>query len=142
MYLQSKESDLFVHSGVVSKIRGRAVIVSLDRDVHCDSCSARGACGVADSPNREVEILDPVESFRLNEKVRVTLQKGLGQKAIFWAYILPFCLMLITLLTGSVFFAEWVAGLLSLFVLVPYYSILYLRKNYFQKTFRVSILKS
>lgn len=142
MDLQPRESDVFVHSGVVSKILGRSVIVSLDKNVHCDSCSARGACGMGDSPNREIEVRDPGESFKLQEKVKVTLQKGLGQKAVFWAYIFPFALLLMTLMTASLLFAEWVAGLLSLFVLIPYYAILYLRRNYFQKTFRVSILKT
>ena len=141
MDIQPKESDVFVHSGVVSEIHGQSVIVSLDQNIHCDSCSARGACGISGSTNKQVEIQNPFDSFELNEQVKVTLRKGLGQKAIVWAYIFPFALMLITLLTASLLFKEWVAGLLSLLILIPYDSVLYLCKGYFQKTFMVSILK-
>ncbi|MGB5700467.1 SoxR reducing system RseC family protein [Muriicola sp.] len=138
---QPKENSVFIHSGVVSHIDGKSVIVSLDKNVHCESCSAKGACGVSDSASKEVEIFDSNGTFKLNDPVQVTLKKNLGQKAVFWAYIFPFILMISALLTASFFVAEWMAGLLSLFVLIPYYATLYAQKNYFQKTFRISILR-
>ena len=142
MDLQPKGKDVFIHSGVVSAIRGRSVIVSLDQNTHCESCSARGGCGIAETSNREVEVYDPDRSFSLHEEVQVTLRKGLGQKAVFWAYIFPFFLMVFTLIGTSMAFEEWVAGLLSLLILIPYYGILYMLKNYFQRTFRISVLKT
>ena len=140
MDLQPKETSVFVHSGVVSHIQGRSIIVSLDQNVHCESCSAKGACGVSDSASKEVEVINPDGKFKLNDPVKVTLRKNLGQKAIFWAYIFPFILMLLTLVISSLFLEEWIAGLLSLLILVPYYAMVYANKNYFQKTFRISIL--
>ncbi len=142
MDLKSEKTDMYIHSGVVSAIRGRSVIVSLDQNIHCESCSARGGCGIADTGKREVEVYDPDRNFNLNEEVQVTLKKGLGQKAVFWAYIFPFFLMLLTLGVASLAYEEWVAGLLSLLILIPYYGILYMQRNYFQKTFRISILKT
>ncbi|MBT8178035.1 MAG: SoxR reducing system RseC family protein [Flavobacteriaceae bacterium] len=141
MDFKPKETNAFIHSGVVSEIHGRSIIVSLDKDVHCESCSAKGACGVSDSTTKEVEIIDSQESFALNEPVKVILKKDLGQKAVFWAYIFPFLLMLLTLVTASLFFAEWIAGLLALLILIPYYTAVYAFKNYFRKTFRISILR-
>jgi sigma-E factor negative regulatory protein RseC len=141
MELKPEETNAFVHSGVVSEINGRSIVVSLDKNVHCESCSAKGACGVSDSASKEVEIIDYEGSFKLNESVKVVLKKNLGQKAVFWAYIFPFLLMLITLLTTSFLFAEWIAGLLSLMILIPYYSMVYAHNNYFKKTFKISILR-
>ncbi|MBT8205999.1 MAG: SoxR reducing system RseC family protein [Eudoraea sp.] len=141
MDFKPKETNAFIHSGVVSEIHGRSIIVSLDKDIHCESCSAKGACGVSDSATKEVEIIDSQETFKLNEPVKVILKKDLGQKAVFWAYIFPFLLMLLTLMTASMLFAEWIAGLLSLLILIPYFATVYALKNYFKRTFRISILR-
>ena len=140
MSYKAEETEAFVHTGVVSEMKGSSIIVALDENVHCESCSARGACGVTDSVNKTVEVINPEGSFKLNQPVEVVLKKDLGQKAVFWAYIFPFLLMLATLVTSSLFLEEWMAGLLSLLILVPYYAMIYALKNYFKKTFRVSVL--
>ncbi len=141
MDVKPKETNAFYHTGVVSEIHGRSIIVSLDENVNCESCSAKGVCGVSDSASKEVEIIDSVESFKLNEPVKVMLKKELGQKAVFWAYIFPFLLMLLTLVTASLLFAEWIAGVLALLILIPYYGAVYALKDYFKKTFRISVLR-
>ena len=41
-------TDVFVHSGVVSRVEGHSVTVTLDQNLHCESCRAKGACGVSD----------------------------------------------------------------------------------------------
>ncbi len=73
--------------------------------------------------------------------MEVTLKKNLGHRAVFWAYILPFMIMMLTLVMMSFFFEEWMAGLVSLMVLVPYYALVYALKDYFKKTFKISILR-
>jgi len=45
------------------------------------------------------------------------------------------------LIITSLFLKEWVAGLFSLAILIPYYFMLFVLKNRFQKAFQVSILK-
>lgn len=141
MDLKSDGTNLFVHSGMVSQIHGSSIIVTLDKNVHCESCSAKGVCGISDTASKEVEINDPDVSFKLNEPVEVVLKKNLGHKAVFWAYIFPFILMLSTLLISSLLFAEWIAGLLSILILIPYYSTIYALKDYFKKTFSISVLR-
>ena len=135
-------TNTFVHSGVISKINGDSLIVSLDEDVHCESCRAKSICGISDSASKQVEVSKPEGSFRLNETVAVLLKKGLGFKAVVWAYILPFAIMVFTLVTTSFFVAEWMAGLLSLAVLVPYFMLLHILRDTFKKTFKISILRT
>lgn len=135
-------TDAFVHSGVVTKIVGKSVFVALDPNLNCESCHARGACGIHDTGSREIEITDPDGPFELNEPVSVILKKDLGNKALFWAYIFPFVLMTLTLFAASAVLPEWMAGLLSLFILIPYYLLVALLKKYFRRTFKISILRS
>ena len=135
------EKDAYVHSCVISKKDNGSLIVSLDENVHCESCRAKSTCGISESGSKEVEISSTDESFALNEQVNVILKKGLGLKAVFWAYIFPFLLMVLTLMVSSLFLKEWMAGILSLLILVPYYLLLYVLRNVFKKTFKISVVK-
>lgn len=135
-------NNSFIHSGIVSKMSDHSMIVSLSENVHCESCRAKGTCGVSDSVSKEIEVPISDVTYQLNETVSVQLKKQLGLQAVFWAYVFPFILVLSTLLVGSVFLPEWLAGMLSLLILVPYYFGLYLLRNTFKKTFQISILKT
>lgn len=81
------------------------------------------------------------ESFRINESVQVLIKKDLGLKAVIWAYVLPFIVMIAVLMITYQFVPEWLAGLLALIVLFPYYGILYYMNSFFRKKFKISVLK-
>jgi len=142
MISQLKNKDTFVHSGFVSKISGKTITVNLEQNIHCDSCRAKSACGISESNTKKVEIVNAVDSFKMNERVDVILKKTLGLKAVFWAYVFPFILMFFTLIIASNFLKEWLAGLLSLFVLIPYYLILNFLKASLKDAFKISVLKT
>ena len=130
------------HEGIISKISNGVLTVSLKGNINCEACNAKAACGVSESNSKEIEIENNNSSFQLNEQVEVILAKQLGLKAVFWAYVFPFVLVLVVLFVSSNFLKEWQAGLIALFVLAPYYFTLYVLKNLFKKTFKVSILKN
>lgn len=129
------------HEGIISKISNNAVTVSLSGNVSCETCNAKGACGASESSAKEIKIFDVNNSYKLQEKVQVILKKELGLKAVFFAYVFPFILMFFILIISIPFFKEWVAGLLSILVLIPYYLIIYLMKNSLEKMFKISIIK-
>lgn len=130
------------HEGVISKIRNNVVTVSLKGNISCEACNIKSACGISDSNSKEVEVYYPDKGFKIHEDVIVILKKDLGLKAIFWAYVLPFLLLITILLVASTLVPEWLAGLLSVSFLIPYYSILYMFRNKFKKIFKISILKT
>ncbi len=130
------------HSGVISKITDGRITVSLNGNINCAACNAKAACGISESNSKEITIENTNRSFKLNEGVAVVLQKELGLKAVFWAYIFPFILVFAVLLIASNFLKEWIAGLLSLFVLIPYYVMLYFFNSSFERVFKISILKN
>ena len=138
---KNKTNNLVKHEGIVSRISDKTITVSLKGNVNCEGCKAQSACGVSDSSDKEIEVINSTQSFEINEPVDVLLKKELGLKAVFWAYVFPFILMVVVLVATSFFFKEWIAGLLSLLILFPYYFMLFLLKDKFQKAFQVSILK-
>ncbi|MCF6181731.1 SoxR reducing system RseC family protein [Lutibacter sp.] len=140
---KSVDLDSFVkHEGIISKISKSAVTVTLLESTNCETCNAKGACGASESNIKEIEIIDTNDSHKLNEIVNVILKKELGLKAVFWAYVFPFILMLFTLILALLFLKEWIAGLLSILVLIPYYFVIYLMKKPLEKIFKISILKN
>ena len=133
--------NTFTHAGTVSRISGNSIIVSLDENVQCEACSIKSTCGMSESRTKQVEIEDPDHSFSINENVNVVIKRASGLKAVFWAYIFPFLLLITVLLVSSVFMAEWLAGVLALAILVPYYIILRFLDSFFRKTFKISVIK-
>jgi positive regulator of sigma E activity len=141
MASQIANKDTFVHPATVSRISGDSVFVSMDQNVHCDSCRAKMACGLSESKTEEIEIMNADSSFKIDENVNIVINKTLGLRAVIWAYVLPFILLISVLLITSLFVAEWLAGLIALSVLVPYYFILRSLNSVFRKKFKISVLK-
>ena len=135
-------NNLINHFGIISKITKNTVTVYLDTITSCHTCNAKSACGISDSNTKEIEINNNYPSMQINERVNVLMRKELGLKAVFFAYVFPFILMFITLILASFFFKEWLAGLLSIFILIPYYIVLYLLKDSFENYFNTSIVKN
>ncbi|WP_100611061.1 SoxR reducing system RseC family protein [Confluentibacter lentus] len=142
MLSELTNKNTFVHYGIISKIVGDSITVNLEQNIHCESCHAKGTCGISDSETKKIEVTNPNDTFKTKERVCVVLKKTLGLKAILWAYIIPFTLMFATLIISSNILKELAAGILSLLVLLPYYLILYFFKNTFKSIFKISILKT
>ena len=138
---KNRTNNLVKHEGIISKISEKTITISLKGNVNCEGCKAQSACGVSDSNDKEIEVVNSAQSFQINDTVDVLLKRELGLKAVFWAYVFPFILMFVVLVAASFFFKEWIAGLMSLFILIPYYFMLFVLKSRFQKAFQVSILK-
>ncbi len=129
---------LFRTTGVIESVDGGFAKVRLKSNANCDGCKAQSACGV-DNGDKIVHVaLD--ESLDLNTLITVGIDKKKGLIAVVYAYVFPFLLLLTTLLIGSVFLSESMAGLLSLAVLIPYYILLYFLRAAFTEKFRVSLL--
>ena len=133
--------NLVKHEGIVSRISSNSITVSLKGNLHCEACNAKSACGVSDSGTKEIEVQTLGRSVELHEHVEVFLEKGLGLKAVFWAYVFPFILLFTVLLVASAIYPEWIAGLLAIGILLPYYLLLYVLKNSFKSAFKVSVSK-
>jgi sigma-E factor negative regulatory protein RseC len=68
------------------------------------------------------------------------MKKSLGGKAVLLAYIIPFIIMMLSLIILTLLnFSELFAGLFSIGILAPYYLVLYLLKNKLSKTFKFTI---
>ena len=134
--------DLIEHKGRIDTIEGNSIKVHFVTMSACANCHAKGVCTASDMENKEVEVFDNSGQFQEGEEVRVLLRQSLGFKALFFGYVLPFILLLFALFTlSAIFNNEVVVGLASLGTLVPYYMIIYHRKDHFKKSFTFELQK-
>ena len=130
------------HMGFVKSIDANFIHVSILSQSSCASCSAKGMCNMSEMKEKEIEIPKSNYEFTSGERVNVLMQESLGLSAMFLGYVLPFIVVLITLIVSSKYIeSEVITGLLSLVVLVPYYFILYINKSGLKKKFSFTLQK-
>ena len=135
------EVDSIRHSGIVKQIDEQYIYVSIIAQSACVSCHAKGVCNVNEIQEEVVEV-PRLSSYRheVGDKVEVQMKKSLGTRAVMLGYVIPFLLVLASMITLIVLTGdEGIAGLVSLLVLVPYYYVLYLLKNRLKHTFSFTI---
>ncbi len=129
------------HVGNITDIKNEKITVSILNVSACAGCHAKSACSLSDMKEKKVDVIDYSKSFKLGEEVKVVYQESLGWLAVTLAYIIPFILILITLFIASIFTNELYSGLISIGILLPYYSLLYFYKSRLTKTFSFTIHK-
>lgn len=129
------------HPGVVMQISGPNAEVMILSKSACSSCQVKGACNMSEMEEKRIFVrLPPEHSYKTGQQVNVVMRQSLGNLAVFLGYILPFIILLTTLISFiGLGFGEGFAGLVSLAILVPYYFILYKSKERLSKKFSFQI---
>lgn len=114
--------------------------VTILNESACSSCHAKGACSVSDFQEKEIEINNFKRAYLPGEEVVVVFQESQGFKALIYGYLLPFILVMLTLIvSSSVTNNEAASGLLALAILIPYYITLYFFRHLLKKVFKFEV---
>ncbi|NOR75611.1 MAG: hypothetical protein GQ525_10675 [Draconibacterium sp.] len=133
------ETDI-KHIGFVKKVTETSLIVNIVNQSACSSCHANGACSAADSLDKEIEVFNFDNKYKPGQAVTVLFKESKGFTALFYGYVLPFILILLTLIiSNSITNNELLSGLLSLTILLPYYTILYIFRHSLKKVFNFEV---
>lgn len=137
----SREDAPIEHPGIITKIEGRKASVMILSQSACVSCQAKGACNMSEMEEKNVEVELPEPAlYQTGQQVNVIMKQSQGNLAVLLGYVLPFAVLLVTLIVLiSAGIGEGVSGLVSLSILVPYYFILYRFKGKLQTTFSFSL---
>ena len=130
------------HEGTVISMNGNTMIVRIVASSACGGCAAKNYCGTSENKDKDICVEGFSGDFVSGERVKVLMQRSMGFRALCIGYIIPFVLMLFTLLmvyqfTGN----ELASGLSALFILVPYYLILHLLNQKIAKSFGFTVQK-
>lgn len=121
--------------GIVEEINHHRVKVRIQPEAACGGCHAKGLCSVFGSVDRIIEVYDQSQPLSPGDPVNIAISRGMGNKAVFLGYLVPFLLFIaVLILTTSMGVREWVSGVSSLASLIPYYIILYLFRDRLNRT--------
>lgn len=129
------------HSATIVGINDENITVDVNSRSACMSCHLKDNCGIFDCKSTIIEVTSPTpELYTLGQTIMVTIDEYHGWTAVFFGYILPLLLVLITLLS-TIYFTqdETAAGIYSLTILIPYYLVLLLFKKNFSRRFNFKI---
>ncbi len=129
------------HPGIIEKTQGSRVWVSIMPQSACGSCHSKSYCGMAEVSEKIVEVQpDSRHSYVPGQEVTIALKKSLGYKALFLGYLLPFLLILATLMVSlAITNNEVWAAFISITITIPYYTVLYMKRKNIKNSFRFYI---
>ena len=128
------------HIGFVKEVNGSSLIVNIVNQSACSSCHAQGACTVSDFQDKEIEIQNFSKSYSPGQQVTVIFKESQGFTALLFGYVLPFVLVLVTLIIAlSILNNELFGGLLALTILIPYYTTLWFFRHLLKKVFKFEV---
>ena len=124
----------------MKEVNENSLIVRIVNQSACSSCHAKGACTAADFQEKEIEITHFRQIYQPGQEVTILFREEQGFTALWFGYLMPFLLILITLIIAlSLTNNELFSGLLSLAVLIPYYITLYFFRPYLKKVFKFEV---
>ena len=136
-----KNEETISHEGIVTKITDDELEIKILAQSACAACHAKSACGMGEQAEKVLTVPRPKDrDFALNQKVNVRMAIGQGNKAAVLAYLIPIVLLLAVLFVClGLGINEGLAALVSIIALVPYYIVLYLKRDQLKKRFEYSI---
>ena len=130
------------HKGLIESISEEGIRVKFTSISACADCHAKGVCSASDMKDKEVTIQECDDNFRIGERVDIIMTLAQGSRAVLIGYVYPFFLFLLSLLILSAAgLNEVQAGAISLALLFPYYTVIYIFRKRINQRFNFSIRK-
>ena len=136
-----KNTETISHEGIVTKITDDELEIKILAQSACAACHAKSACGMGEQAEKTLTVPRPKgQEFKLMQKVNVKMAIGQGNKAAVLAYLIPIVLLLAVLFVClGLGLGEGLSALISIVALIPYYIVLYLRRDKLKKKFEYII---
>lgn len=135
---------LIEHSGAVERMEAGRVFVRITSHSACGTCSARQACGLAETQDKIIEVATPdAASYAPGDAVLVGVRRRAGMLSVLLAYggALVVLLAGLALGIGAFGWIEAVAAGVSLGAVGCYYGLLWLLRRKIEHTIQFTITK-
>ena len=135
-------SNSIEHLGVIKEITPKTIKVSLLNVSGCATCHTKATCSVSDVDNKIIDIINPGNTYKKGERVKIAFEKSLGPLALMLGYLIPFFVFIAALtISWTITNNEVFSGLVSLGSIGIYYLFLTLFRKKLKSTFTFRILK-
>ncbi len=129
------------HTGTVEDISSDIVSVKIQPRTACGSCKSKLYCGLKDVDDKVIEITtNKAKEYKIGQEVTITLKESLGYKALMIGYLIPLIILMVALIPMMLITNnEPLSALVAVSLMVPYYTIVYVKRNKLRKTFNFYI---
>lgn len=129
------------HEGIVTKIGDDTLEIKIIALSACAACHAKSACTMSDQTEKVLIVPRPQgQEFQLFQKVNVIMSVNQGNKAAILAYLIPILVLLAVLfICLGVGLNDGLSALIAIVALIPYYLILYLKRDKIKRQFEYRI---
>jgi positive regulator of sigma E activity len=135
-------NECIEQKGIIEGIKENRIKIKFHPLSVCASCQTKSVCNLKANQSDTIEIVDKSGNYSVGEEVNLIIKKSIGYTALFLGYLLPLIIVLLFLVFFlSLGYNEIFAGLGSLFLLAPYYFILYLVRENIRNRFEITIEK-
>ena len=140
-HLTMNTQETISHEGIVTKVTDDELEIKILAQSACAACHAKSACGMGEQAEKILTVPRPKgKDFVLNQKVNVKMAIGQGNKAAVLAYLIPIILLLAVLFVClGLGLDDGPSALISIIALIPYYIVLYLRRDKLKQKFEYHI---
>ncbi len=123
-------------NGRVIAVSGNTADIQIIQASACASCHVKGICTAGEQSTKTVHV-SHTGGLQKDMTVRVDMEERFGWLGILFAFVLPLWVVVTALFAlRGVFGSEEAAALAGIAMLVPYYGLLYLSRDYFKKIIR------
>ncbi|MCR5013659.1 MAG: SoxR reducing system RseC family protein [Bacteroidales bacterium] len=125
------------HEGIITKLTDDTVEIKVIAQSACAACHVKSACTVGDQAEKILTVPRPEgQELHLFQKVNVVMGVGQGNKAAVLAYVIPILLLLVVMFVClGCGLSDGLSALISIAAMVPYYLVLYLKRDKLKKQF-------
>lgn len=136
----AEKVDCIIKSGIVEEISNQYIHVRIHNESACSMCYSKGVCTSLGSGERIIDVEpDPSRKVAVGDTVDIQMISSSAWTAILLGYIIPFILLMGTLLIVNSLAGEAIAAISALLILAPYFLILYTVRNRMRRYFRFTL---
>ncbi|RRC97867.1 SoxR reducing system RseC family protein [Prevotella sp. OH937_COT-195] len=120
------------HSGIIDRIEHDCIKVRIVRSSACSSCNAAQLCNAAEKKEKIVDVynFDTDIGYKQGDTVTVIATSRTGFNAVFFAFVIPFIILVGGIFLFSIFTNnEPSMALGGICSLIPYYILLYFLRH-------------
>ena len=138
-------AEIIKHEGVVTAIVSREMEqefcgvanVQIMQRAGCEGCSVKANCSVSGGQVKNIEA-KMVEDLQIGDNVEVVITQGLAWKALLLAYILPFLVLILVVVSLDFLMSnETIVGLIGICAIAVYFIVLQFFKDKLQTSFSI-----
>ena len=128
--------------GIVEESNGERLVVKIEQLSACASCHSQEFCSSLDKKEKTIEVhTSQADRYAKGDRVKVGISTKLGFKAVLLAFLLPFAVLMLAMVSSLQIAGldEAVSCLIALLTTAVYYLVLYRYRRNIQKQFIFTI---